>query len=795
MAQGDELNREQQNEQNREQEQADRRRLNDVAGQLETRLWDVLYAINQKYEYALENPYADLYKRGHDGVWNEVNALTTENPLKPRKTLADRIRAFRDEVMSHEELREMAREQELFGPDFDELVERFGAEVELEREKHPGVEDEPEPEPEPEPKPVRRVEPLPVKEHVKVELTQEEVDALSPSEVLNNLQVELYLVVMEMEEHDHVEVGERLRETYDTLSSYAEDLTPENQKALRDGFGAIRDEVNAIHDVIMGNDELRKLAEEKKLFGPNYDKLWKRFDHDIVNDPAALEKIRQEQERREQERLERERLRQERLERERLERERLERERLKKEQLEKERLKQEEEAKKKQEEENRKKREEEAQKKHEENEARKTLSDETINSFDEENVRRCLLSDFAAIAKGLEENNYTEQAEKFKKAMKPLSEELPEKNGAERNAAFKKLIEQTAELRHMELEKKLSVGEFAINNGYYGGNIDRLLNRGRKLIEEQEKLEQEKKEQQEPEQQEQQEQEQQEQQEQEQEELKQEEPKQQEESEREEVKPKRVPEAEPQKTAYQFLEDEKANLRQHFNEIKNQKNYLKEHIARILAARDAVGSERGKASSLKKPLDMGTFTQKLNAIQNNPSFLTFVKNIEAKPELHQRVDAIFLKKHSHGGELDDLFRDFMKKRTAGRLQNNDRALERWMPTVKDRVEALQKAAAKKMKENQDVSQEAFEISKLRAMAGVQRGGKGLEKKVPFAARDSEKDFANMLEKDSKLNKEYEDFKKQFEESGAKKHLLSGHGGKMMETVEAQNKQEQKPVVK
>ncbi|MBQ6926790.1 MAG: hypothetical protein IJQ36_00605, partial [Oscillospiraceae bacterium] len=499
MAQGDELNREQQNEQNREQEQADRRRLNDVAGQLETRLWDVLYAINQKYEYALENPYADLYKRGHDGVWSEVNALTTENPLKPRKTLADRIRAFRDEVMSHEELREMAREQQLFGPDFDELVERFGAEVELEREKHPGVEDEPEPEPEPEPKPVRRVEPLPVKEHVKVELTQEEVDALSPSEVLNNLQVELYLVVMEMEEHDHVEVGERLRETYDTLSSYAEDLTPENQKALRDGFGAIRDEVNAIHDVIMGNDELRKLAEEKKLFGPNYDKLWKRFDHDIVNDPAALEKMRQEQERLEQERLERERLRQERLERE-----RLERERLKKEQLEKERLKQEEEAKKKQEEENRKKREEEAQKKHEENKAQKTLSDETINSFDEENVRRCLLSDFAAIANGLEENNYTEPAEKFKKAMKPLSEELTKKNGAERNEAFRKLIEQTAELRYMELENNLSVGEFAINYGYYGGNIDRLLNRGRKLIEEQEKLEQEKKEpeQQEPEQQE-----------------------------------------------------------------------------------------------------------------------------------------------------------------------------------------------------------------------------------------------------------------------------------------------------
>ncbi|MBQ9721583.1 MAG: hypothetical protein IJV64_12960, partial [Oscillospiraceae bacterium] len=279
MAQGDELNREQQNEQNREREQADRRRLNDVAGQLETRLWDVLYAINQKYQYALENPYADLYKRGRDGLWSEVNALTTENPLKPRKTLADRIRAFRDEVMSHEELREMAREQELFGPDFDELVERFGAEVELEREKHPGVEDEPEPEPEPEPKPVRRVEPLPVKEHVKVELTQEEVDALSPSEVLNNLQAELYLVVMEMDDHDHVEVGERLYKTYDTLSSYAEDLTPENQKALRDGFGAIRDEVNAIHDEIMGNDELRKLAEEKKLFGPNYDKLWKRFDH------------------------------------------------------------------------------------------------------------------------------------------------------------------------------------------------------------------------------------------------------------------------------------------------------------------------------------------------------------------------------------------------------------------------------------------------------------------------------------------------------------------------------------
>ena len=252
--------------------------------------------------------------------------------------------------------------------------------------------------------------------------------------------------------------------------------------------------------------------------------------------------------------------------------------------------------------------------------------------------------------------------------------------------------------------------------------------------------------------------------------------------------------AQPPKTAYQFIEEEKANLRQNLNEIKNQDNYPEEYIARILAARDAVGSERGKGASLKKPLDMDTFTQKLNAIRNNPSFLTFVEKIKAKPELHQRVDAIFLKKHSHGGELDDMFRDFLKKRPAGELQNNDEILERWMPTVKERVEALQKDAAKRLKENKDanVSREAFEILKLRTMAGVRRGGMGLEQKVPFAKKNSGNDLTYVMNEEELDYEVDRDFRDLFERSGAKKHLLSGHGGKMKESFDAQKKKEQQP---
>ena len=73
------------------------------------------------------------------------------------------------------------------------------------------------------------------------------------------------------------------------------------------------------------------------------------------------------------------------------------------------------------------------------------------------------------------------------------------------------------------------------------------------------------------------------------------------------------------------------------------------------------------------------------------------------------------------GLLDDEFRKFLRERPAGQLEN-DPELKRWMPTVKQRVEQLQKQAARVQKEKKVPYAEAAEILLLRKVADVRRGG-------------------------------------------------------------------------
>ena len=236
-----------------------------------------------------------------------------------------------------------------------------------------------------------------------------------------------------------------------------------------------------------------------------------------------------------------------------------------------------------------------------------------------------------------------------------------------------------------------------------------------------------------------------------------------------------------QQTAAKWIESYKTLIGMQIK-IGNNKgsNYPEAFIARIMAARELSKSVRGKASTLGVEMDEHKIADRAAKIMANESFKDFAAELK-KPENLRKVEAIFTKKHSHGGELDDMFREHLRTLPAGKL-DNDPDLKRWMPTVKQRIEALQGQAQKSLKAGKEVYREAVEIITLRVMVGAKRGGEGLN--VPVPVRDG-KNGVSLSEKvitDADLQKNREAFDK----ADGAKYICSGHGGKMIENIAKMN---------
>lgn len=204
-----------------------------------------------------------------------------------------------------------------------------------------------------------------------------------------------------------------------------------------------------------------------------------------------------------------------------------------------------------------------------------------------------------------------------------------------------------------------------------------------------------------------------------------------------------------------------------------------EQIARIMAARELSNSVRGKKSTLGVSMNEQQINKRAAEIMDNDTFKEFAKKLKV-PENLRKVEAVFTKKFSHGGELDDMFCDYLTKRPAGELEN-DPKLKRWMPTVKKRVEFLQSEAAKAQKENKTPYKEAAEILLLRQAAEVKRGGKGLEADVPVIGEKGASSLQNSVKNYTNDAK----FKAAFDQPDVKKYILSGHGGEMAERYNKQ----------
>jgi hypothetical protein len=130
------------------------------------------------------------------------------------------------------------------------------------------------------------------------------------------------------------------------------------------------------------------------------------------------------------------------------------------------------------------------------------------------------------------------------------------------------------------------------------------------------------------------------------------------------------------------------------------------------------------------------------------------------------------RKRSHGGVLEDQFREFLTKLPPGELENAP-ILQRYMPSYQERIEALQARTAKGQ-DPETAAKAMAEIVVLRGMAQADRGGgRRLEAVIPCDSTGTLHNAARSLAK-------REDFRRAAEASRG--YADKGHGGKLVEKL-------------
>ena len=177
-----------------------------------------------------------------------------------------------------------------------------------------------------------------------------------------------------------------------------------------------------------------------------------------------------------------------------------------------------------------------------------------------------------------------------------------------------------------------------------------------------------------------------------------------------------------EKNAYDWIEDFKLD-----NTEPGQDQRLL--AARIFAARILVNSEPGNGNSLKHPVNGKDIDRVAKELLNNKHFNDFVMEKE-RGEL-----ANVINKYGHGGKLENRFKNYLLTRPAGELQN-DRILDRFMPTAWDRINELKKQA-KKVRDG-SINKEIAETMVLRRMVGAERNTPDrLKVKIPTVGKLTE----------------------------------------------------------
>ncbi len=160
----------------------------------------------------------------------------------------------------------------------------------------------------------------------------------------------------------------------------------------------------------------------------------------------------------------------------------------------------------------------------------------------------------------------------------------------------------------------------------------------------------------------------------------------------------------------------------------NDKEIYTDRFLKIMAARELADSVRGsKAKLVATKLSADDINRRALEMKQNGTFSRFMDKLKEDPKLMKA--AVSAAGKGHGGGLDDMFRDYVKNQNAGELRN-DGILKRYMPTVKERIEILQKQYGKQQGLLKDLADVEKDLTKL------QKGGS--EKKIEATEEKKDK---------------------------------------------------------
>ena len=238
-----------------------------------------------------------------------------------------------------------------------------------------------------------------------------------------------------------------------------------------------------------------------------------------------------------------------------------------------------------------------------------------------------------------------------------------------------------------------------------------------------------------------------------------------------------APDLEPARSASQWIRDWKADFREEQGKL----DYPAGYFAKIMAARMLADSDRGYKNKLvSTQLTESAINAKARELMENHQFRGFVESL--KGEQLSRAESAVLSR-GHCGGLDDMFRDYLKNLKAGKL-TNEALLDRYMPTVQERIEILQKQTENRPKDQLSCAAEAAEITVLRNMIRAERNKKTrLRKKIPTAEQSTlEKQTFVLRNSNLYLNKVGSAGTEEFREL-----VRKGHGGEMVEKLRLEEK--------
>ena len=247
----------------------------------------------------------------------------------------------------------------------------------------------------------------------------------------------------------------------------------------------------------------------------------------------------------------------------------------------------------------------------------------------------------------------------------------------------------------------------------------------------------------------------------------------------EEQQPVREQEVDPSRSAARWIEDWK---RQAAAESKKE-DYPAAYYAKIMAARMLANSKRGKAKRLKETqLTEEQIEAKAKELAENELFGRFIQSLRDNGQKRAKAEAAV--GAGHCGGLDDMFKEFLLKLPAGELKN-EKLLNRYMPTAKDRIEELQQQVELKRKKNINACQkEAAEITVLRNLAHAERYTKSsLAKKIPTKP-ESTLDGQTKTLAESSL---FTDTLGALGDREMRNLVREGHGGALVDELRLRNK--------